>query len=239
MRHPGPFAAEIGQHPGQGFDPLAREDAGELALDAGRIGQGAQQIENGAGAQLDARRTDMAHGAVVAGRHHEADPRFPDGFLDQGHVGVDVDSQGQEHIRGPGFGRQGPVAVLGDGDAGGGDHQGGAGGDVVSAGTVTAGADNVDGAGRRLDRQGLGAHDAKRAGDLLDGFAAHPERHQKSTDLGGGGLPRHDDLEGGLGLVFGQRRAGRHLADQLLHGGGGFVHAAAFPLLRSRKFLSR
>ena len=37
---------------------------------------------------------------------------------------------------------------------------------------------DLDGIGGRLDAQHLGAHRRYRTGDLIDGFAAYPQRHQ-------------------------------------------------------------
>ena len=67
-------------------------------LDARGIGQRAQQIEDRAGAQLDARAGDVTHGTMVAGRHHEADAGLPDRLLHQRELGVDIDAELGQHL---------------------------------------------------------------------------------------------------------------------------------------------
>ena len=48
VHHPGALGAEILEHVGERLDPLAREHADHLPLDAGRIGERPKQIEDGA-----------------------------------------------------------------------------------------------------------------------------------------------------------------------------------------------
>ena len=81
MDDPGALAAELAQHFGDRLHPVRREDADELALGAGRVRQRPEQIEDGARAELDAGRPDMAHGAVIARRHEEADAGLDHGAL--------------------------------------------------------------------------------------------------------------------------------------------------------------
>ena len=143
---------------------------------------------------------------------------------------LDVDAEGGERVGGAGLRRQRAVAVLGDRHAGAGDDEGGGGGDVVAAGGVAAGADNVDGVGRRLHRGHLGAHGGDRAGDLVDGLAAQAQAGEEGADLHRRRLARHDDVEGFLGLRAGQPLAGGDLADgglEISH----FEHPPGFPAL--------
>ena len=126
---------------------------------------------------------------------------------------VDLDAERRQHVGRARARRQRAIAVLGDGHAGAGDDEGGAGRDVDRAGAVAAGADHVDGVGGSLDAQHLGAHRRHRAGDLVDGFAAHPQRHQQSAHLRGRGLAGHHAVEGGCRLVARQRRAGGDFSD--------------------------
>ena len=118
-------------------------------------------------------------------------------------VEVDLDAERGQRVGGAGLRRQRAVAVLGDGNAGAGDDEGRGGRDVVAAGGIAAGADDVDGVGRRLDPGHLLAHGGDRAGDLVDGLAAHPQRRQERADLHRRRLARHDDAEGLLGLARG------------------------------------
>ena len=100
MDDPGALGAERGQHLGHGLDPGLGEDAEKLAPRPGRIGERAHEIEDGAGAELDPRGADMAHGAVMTGRHEEADIGAPQRLADQRHIGIDIDAQGAQHIGG-------------------------------------------------------------------------------------------------------------------------------------------
>ena len=89
VHDPGMLAAEPAQHLRHRLDPFRREHADQLALDAGRVGQRAEQIEDRARAELDPGRADMAHGAVMARRHQEADAGLPERALHQRHVAID------------------------------------------------------------------------------------------------------------------------------------------------------
>jgi hypothetical protein len=55
VHDPGDFGAEASERLGHRTGPLRGEDAGELAAHPRRIGQRSQQVEDRAGAQLDAR----------------------------------------------------------------------------------------------------------------------------------------------------------------------------------------
>ena len=61
--------------------------------------------------------------------------------------------------------------------------------DIIGAGSVAARADDVDGARRRLDRRHGGAHRLRRADDLLDRLAAHPQPHEKAPSCAGVAAP--------------------------------------------------
>jgi hypothetical protein len=50
------------------------EDTDELPPGPGRVGQGAQQVEDGPEGQLGAHRNDVAHRRVVGAGEHEPDP---------------------------------------------------------------------------------------------------------------------------------------------------------------------
>jgi hypothetical protein len=91
--------------------------------------------------------------------------------------------------------------MLGDRHAGTGDDEGRQRRDVVGAAGIAAGADDVDGIGRRFDRQHLGAHRGDGADDLVDGFAADAQRHQEAADLRRRRLAGHQDVEGLAGLL--------------------------------------
>ncbi len=119
-----------------------------------------------------------------------------------------------QHVGGAGLRRQRAIAVLGDRHAGAGDDERGAGRDVERAGGVAAGADHVDRVGRRFHAQHLGAHGGDRAGDLVDGFAAHAQRHQQRAHLRGRRFARHHAVEGAGCFRAREARAGRDLGDE-------------------------
>ncbi len=71
-------------------------------------------------------------------------------------------------------------------------------------------------------------------GDLVDGLAAHPQRHQKGAHLRRGGVAAHDDVERRLGLVLAEAAALCHQRQQRFEIRGGAVHAAASGIAERR-----
>ena len=69
------------QRLGHGKDQVDGKGAGELSLDARRVGQRAEDVEDRLAAQFGADRHDGLHRRVVHRRHHEADPGLGDGTL--------------------------------------------------------------------------------------------------------------------------------------------------------------
>ncbi len=114
MDQPGMLGAEIAQHLRHRLQPVAGEDAEQLALDAGRVRHRAHEVEDRAGAELGAGRADMAHRAVMLLRPEEAGADLVERALDRRHVGLDIDAEGGQHVGGAALGRGGAVAVLGD-----------------------------------------------------------------------------------------------------------------------------
>src|SRR5207253_584493 len=96
-------------------------------------------------------------------------------------------------------------------------HEGGDGGDVERARAVAAGATGVH---RPAGREGDGAraHGAREADDLVLRLAPHGEGGEEGADLGGRGLPIHDDPHGLARLVLGEALAPRDLGQVWLHG---------------------
>src|SRR5262249_53536797 len=99
--HPDRLGTEILQHLGERLHPLPREYAHHLPLDASGIGQGTQQVEDGAGGELDARGTDILHRRVMRRREHEADPGFAHTTTDLLGLQVDPDAKRGEYVGGP------------------------------------------------------------------------------------------------------------------------------------------
>ena len=110
----------------------------------GRIGQRAEDVEDGAHAHLAAYRPDIFHCRMVIGCEHEAHAGAPDAFGYLRRLQVDLRAEGFQHIGGAGFRRHATVAVLGDGGASGRSDEGRRGGDIESVRTIAAGADDVD-----------------------------------------------------------------------------------------------
>ena len=129
---------------------------------------------------------------------------------------IDVDAERRKDIGGTGARGQRAITVLGDGDAGASDNQRCAGGNIERARRVAAGPNHVDGVRRRLDAEHLAAHRGDSARNLVDGFAAHAQRHQQRAHLRRRRFAGHHLAEGGGGFLAAERGAGRHLADQAL-----------------------
>ena len=172
--------------------PSVGEDADQLPLGAGRVGQRAQQIEDRARAQLDARAGDMAHRRMVARRHQEADIALGQGARSTSAKSASIltPERGQ-HVGRSRFRRQRAIAVLGHGHAAGGGHQRGGGRDVEGALAVAAGAAGVDGAGRCVDRwRPWRAWCGPRRRSRPRSRRA-PAAHQEPADLRRRGIARH------------------------------------------------
>jgi hypothetical protein len=107
--------------------------------------------------------------------------------------------------------------VLGHRHTGAGNDKSRAGGNVVGARSVTAGADNIDRALRGIDLGHPAAHGADRAGYLVDALAAHAQRHQKAANLAGGRLAGHDDIKGVNGLLAGELLPCGRLGNEAFH----------------------
>ena len=223
-------AQRFGHRPDQG----CRKRAGELAFDACGVREGAKDVEDGAGAKLHPDWRHMAGRGVVHRGHHEANAGLIQAALD--HLGADhdVETHFGQRIRSTRFGTEVAVAVFGDWHACACDDEGGGGGDVERTLAVTAGANDVHGPRRRLDRIAFGAHHACGGGVFIDRFAAHAQRHQEPAHLGRGGCAFKERGEGGLGLSPSQGAGGSD-ADQ---GFEDVAHAGTRACAASRKFFN-
>src|SRR5712692_1634019 len=138
MHHPDVLGAEILQHLRDRLDPLAREQADHLAFDAGRIRERTEQVEDGAGAELDAGRADVLHGRMMGGREHEPDARLADATPDAVGGNLDVDAERGQHVGGARARGERAVAVLGDRHPGAGHDEGRTGRDIEGARRIAA-----------------------------------------------------------------------------------------------------
>ena len=84
-------------------------------------------------------------------REHEAEAGLRQAAAEAVRIEPQLDTEGGEHVGGAGAGCRGPIAMLGDRHAAGGGDDRGERRDVVAAGMVASGADDVDGALGRLD----------------------------------------------------------------------------------------
>src|SRR5690606_33715914 len=110
---------------------------------------------------------------------------------------VQVDAGRFQQVGTAAFAGNSPVAVLGDGAAGGGDHKGAGGGDVEQVGAIAAGAAGVHQIGRvDGDWRNQFAHGGGSAGNLVDALALHAQADQEGADLGVRGLTGHDEVHG-------------------------------------------
>ncbi len=208
--------AQVLQDLGEWLDPLPREHPDHLTLDPGRIRERTQQVEDGTGAELDARGPDVLHRRMMRRREHEADAGLVDAPADPLGRELDIDTERAQHVGSARARGQCPVAVLGDRHARARHDEGRAGRDVIGARGVAAGAHHVDGILRSLNPQHLLAHGGDRAGDLVDGLAANAQRHQQSAHLRGRRFAGHHGVETVRRLVACERGAGRRLGDQSL-----------------------
>ena len=162
---------------------------------ARRIGQRAQDVEDGFDAQLAAHRAHIFHGRMVVGCEHKTHALFGDalGYL-RGRQ-VDVQAQGFEHVGAAALAADAAPAVLADFGASSGRHKHGAGRDIEGVRTVAAGAHNVHQVRlvRHLNLGGKLAHHLRSCRDLADGFLLdaqagnecghHHRRHLAGHDL--------------------------------------------------------
>ena len=117
VHHPDRLRAEVLQDLRQRLHPLPREHADHLPLDAGRIGERTEQVEDRSRRELGPGRTDILHRGMMRGREHEADAGFLDAAADLLGPQIDLHAERGQHVGGARARRQRAVAVLGDGDA--------------------------------------------------------------------------------------------------------------------------
>ncbi len=178
------LAAEVPEHGGEDRRQGGIVHADELVARAGGVGQRAEQVEDGADADLAPRADGELHRLVEHRRVEESDPGFAQAALDHAGPGLDVHAELPEHVRRAAVRADGAVAVLGHGRArAGGDERGG-GGDVERVPRIAAGAAGVEHDLRAgLDAPRLLAHDPGAAGDLLRRLALHAQRDDERRDL--------------------------------------------------------
>ena len=203
--NPGFGRAERSERFGHGPRPLGGEDAEYLELRTRRIGERAEQVEDGADAELGPHGRDMAHGAVMGAGEHEGDTGAIEAGLEFALVGFKVHAERFEHVGRAGLGRHGPVTMLGDAATRSGDDERAGGGRVEALPWQAARAACIKYRALDMHLAGMLAHDARACGQLGGRLAAHREASQESADLFRRGFARQQEFERGFQRVAFQR----------------------------------
>ena len=205
--HHAPPDPQVDEHLGQGSHQILVVHPQQLHGGGGRVGQGAQDVEHGAEAQLLADGPHVLHGGVVLLGEEEAHAHLPQQLDAPLRALLDVHPQGLQAVRRAALGGGRPVAVLGHLHAACRRHQAGGGGDIEAVGVVAAGAHDLKDLHARVHLGGVVPHGGGAAGDLVGGLrpgALGGEGRQERGVLGGSGLAAHDLVHDGVGLVVGQ-----------------------------------
>lgn len=208
------LGAELGEGARDRLVVAAVADAGQLARDAGRARQRAEEVHHRADREFSADRDHVAHRRVVVGREHEAEADLLDAAGDRLGRQVDPGAQRLQHVGGAGEAGGGAVAVLGDGAAGTGRDQRRGRGDVEGL-SAAARADDVEQVvASDLDVGREGAHRAGQAGQLVDRLPLRAQRDQHGGDLDVGRVAAPDLGEDGGGGVRGEVLPGGERVDR-------------------------
>jgi hypothetical protein len=160
------------------------EHADQLGPHAGRIGEGSQQVEQGAHGQRAAQRDDGARRRMVERRKQKADADLGDQARRLFRRPVDGNAERLQHVGAAALRGGRPVAVLGDRDAGAGGDQRRRGREVEAAGAVAARTGRVEhGLEGERQRHGARLQRGRRADQLLDRLALDAQPDQEAGDL--------------------------------------------------------
>ncbi|OQA39024.1 MAG: hypothetical protein BWY52_03173 [Chloroflexi bacterium ADurb.Bin325] len=195
--------SQLAEHVGQVLGQVGGEDAHQLAARACRVGQRAEDIEDGAHVQVAARADGVLHGRVQLRGKQKADADLVHAAPDLLRRQVEVDAQLGQHVGAAAATGAGAVAVLGDAHARARRHEGDRRADVERARPIAAGAAGIEQVAvkARGHPDGVGAHGAGAAQNLGLGLALHAQAHQVGADLRFGGLPAHDLAHDRFGLL--------------------------------------
>jgi hypothetical protein len=214
----------------------------DLALDAGRVRQRAEEVEHRRDAQLGTDRRREAHRRVEGAGEAEADAALRDAVRHTWAVELEHDAQGLEQVRRARGRRRPAVPVLHDPGTGAGSDDRRHGGDVEGVEPTRgspAGTDDVD----RIwslgehDRSGGAHHGVDQPRDLLDRFSLHAQGDDEGGDLGVGGLAGEDLGHGRTGLLGGEVSSGREPAEDLAPPAQGGEIAGLGPVRQPRCLL--
>ena len=139
---------------------------------ASRVGERAEDVEDGAYAHLAAHRGNIFHGRMVIRGEHETDPRRRQAFADLRWLEHDVRTKRFEHIGAARAGRHAAIAVLGHFGARSRGNKHRCRRNIEGMRTVAACADDIDKARivGHFDARRQLAHHLRSGGDLTNGF---------------------------------------------------------------------
>ena len=159
-------------------------DADDLAARPGRVGQGAEHVEDRTRGELAAHRCGVTHRWVVEGREHESEPELVDRAGNRLGGELEIEAELLEHIRGARRRRHGAIAVLGDSGARRCRDERCRGRDVERPAAVAPGAGGVDEVvALGVHRDHVVAHRLCGAGDLVRRLTLDPQGDEEASDL--------------------------------------------------------
>ncbi len=196
MDHPCPLAAEAPEGPGEGRAEGVGVHADQLVRRAGRVGDGAERVEDRAGSELAARLGRVLQGGVVGRGEEEGDADLAQDVALAVGGDVDGDAEGLEDVGAAAAGRDAAVAVLRDGKAARrDDHRGGC-RDVQRVRPVAAGSARVDDDRQPvLDLRHRTAHRLGGTDDDVGRLPVDAQRHGEGADLHRRPRAREDRVE--------------------------------------------
>ncbi len=207
---------EVGQCLGHLVADAFAGHSDELGLGAGRVAEGAHQVQCRADFEFAADRGGVAEGGVELRREKEPDSGFADRFAHLFGREVDDDTQGFEHVGAAAQGACRAIAVFRHLDAGAGDDEGRDSRNVKSISLVAAGAACVQ---RRaeagVDEEHLGAHGAGEPGQNIGRGFVGRENGEEGGELDGGHFSGQNEAHGAFGFI----RMKRFFADPVVKNG--------------------
>ncbi len=189
---------------------------------ASRIGEWAQDVEDGSHTQLFAHRRHIFHGWVVVGCEHETNAHLRNALRDLRWREVDADTQTLEHIRTAAFAADAAATMFAHfgtcccGDK----HR--ASRNVEGVRAIATGAHDVHQMlaisdlhfGRKL------THDLRRGGDFTNGFFFHTQRSNESRHQHGRHFAGHDEAHDVQHFVVKNFAVFDHALQRFLRGDG-------------------
>ena len=186
-------------------------DAEGLVPGAGGIAEGADDVEERAHAELPPRYTGKAKRRMEDRSEEKPNAGLVDAARDAFGSEVDLHAQLLEHVGRTAQRRSRAISMLGHLRPARRRHNPRERGDVERRQAIAAGPACVEELAVDLDRRGERASCARKAGDLVDSLALHPQGDHEPGDLDRGGVTAHDRLEGGGSFGFAERLASHEL----------------------------